>query len=221
MILFSIVGSFLNRVSGGPDQVVESTVVTGPMTVTDHVVLENDQQGGIVVAADDIVIDCNGFSVIGSGESNGITVTNRTGVQIVNCNVKGFQAGIHMTGGSGNVVNATTVSGSVVGILLADTRGSTVSGSSLVGNGTGLVLTAGSADNSITNNLASQNASQGFISLGDAGANNQFSSNTAEGNGGYGFVDASGFSPLGRYQDNLCDSNAATSNPNQLCSLAG
>ena len=221
-ILLSVVGGFLGvvtRDSGEFQDVVVTTERSG--AISEDTVLDSDQNGGFSVAADDVTVDCNGFSIAGTGDGSGILITDRTGVRVINCRVLNFEAGIHMVGGSGNTIDSTTVSGSVVGMVLAQTAGNTVSNSAFNANGSGVIITSGSSGNSFIGSEASGNGSDGFLSLEDAGPDNLFLSNTAERNRGFGFLDASPHAPEGRYESNLCDANNRVSSPEGLCSLAG
>ena len=65
----------------------------GTLTLAADTTLFSDHHGGIVIDADDITLDCAGFSIIGSGSGDGILLQGRTGVSVENCNVAGFTNG--------------------------------------------------------------------------------------------------------------------------------
>jgi parallel beta-helix repeat protein len=67
---------------------------------------------GLIVAASNITLDLNGFTVSGgpAGEGGpGIQVSGRTGVTVKNGTVTQFDAGVSIEGGSGNTVTAMKV----------------------------------------------------------------------------------------------------------------
>lgn len=83
-----------------------------------HVATSISSGPAISVLGDDITIDCNGFKVGGlatGGPSglSGISATNRSGVTVRDCNVRGFNTGIHLSG-SRMVVEDNRVDGSML-----------------------------------------------------------------------------------------------------------
>lgn len=64
-------------------QLVNAT--TGTMHITTNTTLTEDHFGNIVIDKDRVTLDCDGFSVI--SETNGITLIQRSGVMIRDCNV--------------------------------------------------------------------------------------------------------------------------------------
>lgn len=63
---------------------------------------------GITIAADDVTLDCGGYTIDGSSQapsrtSRGILGSARSGVLVRNCTVKGFMTGIQLSG-TGNTV---------------------------------------------------------------------------------------------------------------------
>jgi parallel beta-helix repeat protein len=72
------------------------------MTVTGNVALAQDFSGSIVIAKDDVTLDCAGHHVIGAGYGRGIIVGGRSGVTIKNCHVSHFATGFWVSGSRGN-----------------------------------------------------------------------------------------------------------------------
>jgi parallel beta-helix repeat protein len=58
--------------------------------------LKTDITGTVRITAQDIIFDCKGHSITGSGGSDGIFVIGKNEVTIRNCNVSGFVNGIYM-----------------------------------------------------------------------------------------------------------------------------
>jgi parallel beta-helix repeat protein len=84
------------------------------------------------VAAANVTIDCNGFSIRGSNTSStyGITST-QPNTTIRNCNISNFQHGIYFNGASNGSItntNSSTTQSSGYGILLSSSSSNTLSG---------------------------------------------------------------------------------------------
>jgi parallel beta-helix repeat protein len=132
---------------------------TGVLTVTSTLTLTEDHQGAIVIAGDDLTLDCAGHAVSGPGEF-GIRLEARTGVTVRNCDVSGFQHGV----------------------AVLSSTGSTITGNRSHNNlDTGFVLDHGSG-NTLTGNNAETNGGNGFqlVSV----SNTTLDHNTASHNGG-------------------------------------
>jgi len=71
--------------------------------------LEADLFDNVVIVADDVTLDCAGFSIIGFPPFDGVSLDSRSGVTIKNCTVTGFLNGISATGASSLTVTDTTV----------------------------------------------------------------------------------------------------------------
>lgn len=107
---------------------------------------------GLIVAASNITLDLNGFTVSGgpAGEGGpGIQVSGRTGVTVKNGTVSQFDAGVAIEGGSGNTVT---------GMRILDNR------SNFGDYGDGIAV-FNSNSNSITNNQVRNNGPYDGIGL--------------------------------------------------------
>ena len=82
--------------------------------ITADTTLPADLFDSVVIAADDVTLDCAGNSIIGFPAGAGITVQSRSGVTIRNCTVTGFLNGIAASAGA----SLTLVDTAVVGNLL-------------------------------------------------------------------------------------------------------
>jgi hypothetical protein len=97
--------------------------------------LSTSMSSGTAITLDgnDIVLDCNGFKIDGSGAgagtlTKGIRATNRTNVTVRNCAVRGFQYGIAMLGATGahHLVEHNRASGNTFSGLWVEGDGSLV-----------------------------------------------------------------------------------------------
>lgn len=88
--------------------VTEDTTLTGDVGPCDG--------HGIVVRADDVTLDLNGYTVTGAKrvvEQVGILLDGVSGVTVKNGTVTGFDAGVSIEGGGGNTVTGMNVHGNV------------------------------------------------------------------------------------------------------------
>ena len=99
---------------------------------------------GLIIGADNITLDLNGFTITGGpvGDGPGILLPNRTGVTVRNGTVTQFDAGVAIEGGSANTVTAMRV---------LDNRGSFTTD---FGDGIAMFATT---SNRITNNQVRNN----------------------------------------------------------------
>ena len=72
---------------------------------------------GINVTANDVTLDCNGASLVGSGISNGIEVRGYKGVTVRNCNVSSYDDGIVFIETDNSVIEDNVAQGNRDGIL--------------------------------------------------------------------------------------------------------
>ncbi|HEX2192448.1 MAG TPA: right-handed parallel beta-helix repeat-containing protein [Acidimicrobiales bacterium] len=125
---------------------------------------------GIIIGADNIVLDLNGFTVSGTdagGEGAGILLEGRTGVTVRNGTVTRFDAGVVILVGSGNTVTR---------VLAHDNIGNL---SSDFGDG---ILVFASSGNRIQQNVVRHNGPYSGISLFGDADNNLVDSNVAQDN---------------------------------------
>jgi len=129
---------------------------------------------GLILDADDIVLDCAGHVLNGDGTDIGIRLQGHTGVTIQNCVVNRFASGIQLIDSSANAL-----------------RTNSVSGSTSVGSGA-IQLSSGSDGNVLLTNRTYQNDGRGFAIIDSTG--NLMLKNGAYGNGfrGIDLIDASG-----------------------------
>lgn len=134
---------------------VPAAVVCG-QTITQSTTLTADvgpcSDDGIIVGADNIVLDLAGHRVFGtplSGDGAGILLPERQGVTVMNGTVTDFDGGVVILGGSGNTVTRITAN---------DNIGASTSNQgpspTLYGDG---ILIQGSSDNFIVQNLTNNN----------------------------------------------------------------
>jgi len=176
-------------------------------TITGDTELDADlldcEGDGLIIGADNIVLDCAGHTISGYG-GNGIFLSSRNNVTIENCVMTGFQEGIRLESSSNsNIIN----NAGYIHLL------SSSSNNNLSGNSGMIILESGSDNNIITDNNAfgdvgialhlssnniiiNNNASSGHsgfgIYIGDSSNNNTLAGNTLTFNvNGIGISDSS------------------------------
>lgn len=116
-------------------------------TVTQSIVLTQDisadGQTALVLAADNIVLDCAGHTIYGDGTGNGVESIDQKGVTITNCVIENFDKGIYLASTDGkkeellsvaNVVRDNTLTANQHGVFLMWSHRATIAGNRLVGN---------------------------------------------------------------------------------------
>jgi parallel beta-helix repeat protein len=172
-------------------------------TLTESTTLDADYYGNILIGADDITLDCAGYTVYGAGEGSGILLDGRSRVTVKNCRVTGFVRGFELSRSSHNRLehNIATHNLASYGQGFFLTNGSnanvleenTANENGVLGDpGSGMegFRVQDSQTNVLHDNVANSNSSWGFIVVGyDADASgNRLEGNTANDNAAFGLV---------------------------------
>ena len=73
--------------SGLNEYIVNESVEICPGT---YYMNDTDNDGVIIINADNITLDCNGSTIVGNGSGSGIGATNHNNITIENCIVKNY-----------------------------------------------------------------------------------------------------------------------------------
>jgi parallel beta-helix repeat protein len=146
---------------------------------------------GLVIRAKGITLNCNFYTISGSGIDTGINITGMTKVTIKNCFVTGFSIGISLSRSSNNKLLTNFASGNInAGFSLTGSSGNTLLGNTAnqITGGNGFYIGSASNGNTITGNVAlGDNVAFEF----DSSSHNTITGNTADANGyvnaAYGF----------------------------------
>jgi hypothetical protein len=152
------------------------------------VVVNNITSSGIqclVFNAGPVTLDLGGFTISGSGFTNGVLALAINNVTVRNGIIRGFARAIGITGGFATVQNVQALNGSVEGILVGDN--STVEDSSVTGHGDGGIK-AGKHAGIYRNTLIGNNAAEITVSDGSIVEGNRIM---------LGGKSSTGFSPSG------------------------
>lgn len=134
----------------------------------------------IVVAADNITIDGNGFTLRGPGFGYALLFHYRNNVTIQNIVIKNWRKGIHMIGSTHCTINENTItSNSGSGMWVGSYGTNTITNNTITSNTEGLRISF-SSDNIISENTITSNFQFGIF--GKGAINNTISSNTITSN---------------------------------------
>ena len=202
-----------------------------PLSIAVDTTLTENHIGSIVIEANGVTLDCNGYSVIGPGTGTGlgITISGRTGVTITNCHVTGFDVGIQLIFGDNNVLRDNQAEGNILfGFALFESSLNTMVGNTAHANdGHGFGIGTNSDWNTVESNTVTDNGGVGILlfeasnndvrdnsatgnNIGLAvqlGGHNTLTDNTANGNGDGFVIDRGDYTVL---RDNQADRNTET-----------
>lgn len=198
-----------------------------PVMIRQKTRLTADHFGSIVIEADGVALNCDGYSITGVQHGAGILLDGRTGVTVENCVVSGFQHGFSLRDSDGNRLKGNIANNNGEGFSLENSnRNSLVANAATSNAGSGFSVFGASSKNTVEANVAAGNSGSGFlIDSGsfenvvkanqatanrdgftiDAATGNTIKANAATGNTRYGFLAAEA-------RDNLFKANEACSN---------
>jgi parallel beta-helix repeat protein len=145
-----------------------------PLVVTTDTTPTKDHNGGIVIAADDVTLDCDGYSVQGGGTGIGILIEGRMGVTVTGCVVTAFSEGIVLENGSHNTITENALrQNEMHGMRLSSSGSNEITGNRITESGfgpietgigaNGLILHEDSSSNRVTFNIVENTDSTGFV----------------------------------------------------------
>jgi parallel beta-helix repeat protein len=165
--------SCIQQAPAPPAEIPEAPLpspTSSPITILSDTVLTADlsfDSGGIIIGADNIMLDLGGHTITGPGKgpwiwpepalsSVGIQLTDRKGITIKNGQVRDFATGLLIENSEGTVVQDVTTSSNHYGIYLWSSGGNHLMRNNITSNVYGLHL-MGARENRITENHVFQN----------------------------------------------------------------
>lgn len=131
-------------------QPVCGEVLGESVTLTQNLSCSGD---GLVAGADNIVLDCDGYSITGSGGGNGVTLSGRTGVTVKNCDVSNFDIGVYLSSSSSNTLTGNAITdNNNIGIYLLSSNSNAVNQNKIHSNRFYDIVTQTSSGNDFTLN---------------------------------------------------------------------
>ena len=137
--------------------------------ISEDTILQENQNTPIIIAADDVTLDCNGFSINGAPVPPiaGISMESRSGIVIKNCNINGFFFGIDATASSVNIIDTTVTGAATFGLQAQDGTHVTLSGDFTAReNGAAAILTTNKVSLTVSNATVLMERNNSGISLG-------------------------------------------------------
>jgi len=111
----------------------------------------------LTLGANNIMLDCSGYSITGDGTGSGISMASRSGAVVEGCNVSGFFYGIFVSGTYSSVIRNSTFNDSSSGIYVQSSSGNLFSNNTMLGNNNSIYV-RNSLDSNFTRTMASGNA---------------------------------------------------------------
>ena len=195
---------------------VSAAHVTCGSVITTDTVLDGDigpcPGDALIIGADNVTLDLGGYAVTGSGSGAGVRIAQRTGVEVTNGTIQGFNTGLVLDESDGNHVWELTVRDNVrQGITVAGSDNNVIEknqvtdsvafgiavfsaspNNRLVKNsvsgtlaGDGIIVSADSSGTLVDKNDANANASDG---IDVANPTTTVARNTANNNGNLGIL---------------------------------
>lgn len=159
------------------DTIFQDTVLTGDLTGSGI---------GLIIGADNITLDGQGYSIIGDNSAIGIKLNGRKGVTIKNCIIRNFREGISLSRCENNAMTDNTIKNNVtIGIYVYRSKANSINNNVIQSNninahapGAGIFVYL-STNNVLLNNTVSYNYQgfHGFWSRASQLENNTFAFN--------------------------------------------
>lgn len=102
-LVFSVAATDIFGYAGSTENMTVEVNLTCGMSVTSNFTLQDDftcAGNALVIGADDVAVDCDGFTLTGDGTGVAIDADGRAGVSVDGCAIDGFATGISAIGGT-------------------------------------------------------------------------------------------------------------------------
>lgn len=154
--------------SGGPPTC--GATVLADLTLTSD--LQDCSEDGLVVAASNVTLDCNGFAITGAGSASntaGIRSHGTSGVTIQNCRIENFTNGITLEDASTHTVMQNTLVGNKsAGLYVHRSTDNILQENEVERNGYGIYLLQDS-NNVVDRNIVKNNSDVGIFLVQSTG----------------------------------------------------
>ncbi|MDX1406166.1 MAG: right-handed parallel beta-helix repeat-containing protein [Woeseiaceae bacterium] len=169
----------------------------GLLEISVDTTLTENHYGNIVIVEDNVILDCEDFTVQGQGSGSGVGIllNGRTGVTVTRCVVSGFDEGIVVENSHGNRINVNTVRENFAsGIRLHSSQHNEITRNRVIDNqsedssgATALIIGQVSSNNLVNFNTVTGNESTGIVVADPGSDRNRIVANVSSYNGGHGF----------------------------------
>lgn len=164
--------------------VTVNTVLTGDLDCT------TSGGDGLIIGADNVVLNLNGFTISGGTSGAGIRVTYRTGTRVLNGTITGFNAGMEIQQSTNTTVTSLDIAAHDRGINVGGGGGHLLEKNNLHGHGRDAIRIAVSISNVIAKNTVTSNVYG--IGIADYSSETRVEKNVADGNRYFGISAYSG-----------------------------
>jgi parallel beta-helix repeat protein len=152
---------------------------TAPISTVDNITytLIDNTNGSIEVERSEIILDGAGYTLEGTGNENGLILSNINNVTIKNLKLSSFNIGIVVMGSNNNSILENTLTDNFRGLDLTSSENNTVSGNYIANNEDGISLE--NIHNDLIGNTITNNTDSGIF-LNGAGYNNIIGNNITD-----------------------------------------
>jgi len=178
---------------------------TDALNITVSTTLTEDHAGEIIIAADDITLDCAGHTISGTFSGPGVSLEGRTGVTIQNCAITRFLSGIRLRASTDIMIISNVMTQNTDGIGVFLSHENTIMNNLASDNGIAFYL-SGSERNRLTSNLSGGDGIGYFL---DSSNHNIVNRNEAR-------FDTNGYKLVSSNGNLLADNKAENNNTNYL-----
>lgn len=156
-IIFTFAFGFVSAATcGGEVECQCGDTITSNTTLTSNLDCTEYYSSALLVGADNVVLDCQGRSILGPRAYEGIYWGGANNVTVKNCNISGFSVGLKMHGTSFDNITNNTLSNNDYGLYLSYSVNSSVSNNILDFNNNRALYVENSDTNEIINNSGSR-----------------------------------------------------------------
>jgi parallel beta-helix repeat protein len=142
---------------------------------------DTDLDGAVTITASNVTLDCQGATIVGTGEGYGIYIPDHVDhVTVQNCRLRNFRYGIYVDNSSDNQLISNTLQTNVYGLLLGYSSDNAVKSNRASANAHAGLYLEGSTGNQIVSNTVTSNDDLGIFLHTSSG--NDVSQNTVCGN---------------------------------------
>ncbi|TSC95411.1 MAG: periplasmic copper-binding [Parcubacteria group bacterium Athens1014_10] len=208
VLIFLLIGLPLKPLLANGEEIVNIGVNT---------VLTADINGRVVITANNITLDCNGYKIIGTSDGdededgyndgNGIYLYSKNNVTVKNCVIENFETGIYSISSSSNTYKENNILSNLYeGIFLSNSNNNSFIGNDISNNRYNGIQLSDSNYNNINNNKISYNSFNSLgvgISLFNSSHNNIFENNISKNEYGVNILYVDAYSKNLVYHNNF------------------
>jgi len=134
--------------------------------------LTNCSGNGLNIATAGVTLDCNGYTIGGSGSSIGVNVSSSDNAVVHNCTINNFDDGISLDLSDNVDLTCNTITGGATGIFVYQSAITTIQNNDISGTSTNAITLSQTGSNQIISNNIHDNSHVGISMLSTAGSNN-------------------------------------------------